>query len=36
MVNFSGSAVAGDLVQVRIEGSTSTTLKGREETLVAV
>jgi tRNA-2-methylthio-N6-dimethylallyladenosine synthase len=34
-VNFTGSAAAGDLVQVRIEGSTSTTLRGREATLVA-
>jgi tRNA-2-methylthio-N6-dimethylallyladenosine synthase len=29
-VNFSGTAVAGELVPVRIEGATSTTLKGTE------
>ena len=34
-VNFSGSAEAGDLVDVRIEGSTSTTLRGRATSLVA-
>jgi tRNA-2-methylthio-N6-dimethylallyladenosine synthase len=34
-VNFTGKAAAGDLVQVRIEGSTSTTLRGREAPLVA-
>jgi hypothetical protein len=34
-VNFTGTAAAGDLVSVRIESSTSTTLKGREATLVA-
>jgi tRNA-2-methylthio-N6-dimethylallyladenosine synthase len=34
-VNFSGSARAGDLVDVLIEGSTSTTLRGREASLVA-
>jgi tRNA-2-methylthio-N6-dimethylallyladenosine synthase len=34
-VNFSGSAQAGELVDVVIEGSTSTTLRGREESLVA-
>jgi tRNA-2-methylthio-N6-dimethylallyladenosine synthase len=33
-VNFVGSAAAGDLVHVRIEGSTSTTLRGREAALV--
>ena len=34
-VNFAGSAPAGDLVDVLIEGSTSTTLKGTETALVA-
>jgi len=34
-VNFSGSAQAGDLVQVRIEHATSTTLRGMQATLVA-
>jgi tRNA-2-methylthio-N6-dimethylallyladenosine synthase len=34
-VNFSGSAQAGDLVQVRIEGATSTTLRGMQAALVA-
>jgi tRNA-2-methylthio-N6-dimethylallyladenosine synthase len=34
-VNFSGTAVAGQLVDVLIEGSTSTTLRGREASLVA-
>jgi tRNA-2-methylthio-N6-dimethylallyladenosine synthase len=34
-VNFSGTAVAGDLVPVLIEGSTSTTLRGAELTAVA-
>ena len=34
-VNFAGSGAAGDLVQVLIEGSTSTTLRGREPALVA-
>jgi hypothetical protein len=33
-VNFVGSAAAGDLVHDRIEGSTSTTLRGREADLV--
>jgi hypothetical protein len=28
-VNFSGSADAGELVDVVVEGSTSTTLRGR-------
>jgi tRNA-2-methylthio-N6-dimethylallyladenosine synthase len=28
-VNFTGTAEAGDLVEVLIEGSTSTTLRGR-------
>ena len=34
-VNFRGSAHAGDLVAVRIEAATSTTLKGRQSALVA-
>jgi tRNA-2-methylthio-N6-dimethylallyladenosine synthase len=34
-VNFAGSARAGSLTHVRIEGSTSTTLRGREAALVA-
>jgi tRNA-2-methylthio-N6-dimethylallyladenosine synthase len=34
-VNFTGTAVAGDLVEVEIESATSTTLKGRETSLVA-
>jgi tRNA-2-methylthio-N6-dimethylallyladenosine synthase len=34
-VNFVGNAAAGDLVAVEIEGSTSTTLRGREVSLVA-
>jgi tRNA-2-methylthio-N6-dimethylallyladenosine synthase len=34
-VNFAGSAVPGALVQVLIEGATSTTLRGREQALVA-
>jgi tRNA-2-methylthio-N6-dimethylallyladenosine synthase len=34
-VNFSGSARAGELVQVRIEGATSTTLRGTQAALVA-
>jgi tRNA-2-methylthio-N6-dimethylallyladenosine synthase len=34
-VNFSGTAAAGELVDVLIEGSTSTTLRGREASLVA-
>jgi tRNA-2-methylthio-N6-dimethylallyladenosine synthase len=33
-VNFAGAAVAGELVDVRIEHATSTTLGGREEALV--
>ncbi len=33
-VNFAGSAGPGDLVSVAIEGATSTTLRGREATLV--
>jgi len=35
-VNFVGSAPVGALVAVEIESSTSTTLKGRETTLVGV
>src|SRR5689334_3689366 len=34
-VNFVGDAAAGGLVQVLIEGATSTTLRGRQESLVA-
>ncbi len=34
-VNFTGSASAGDLVEVRIEGATSTTLRGVELAAVA-
>src|SRR6187200_2121209 len=34
-VNFTGTAAAGDLAKVTIEGSTSTTLRGREASLVA-
>jgi tRNA-2-methylthio-N6-dimethylallyladenosine synthase len=34
-VNFTGTAAAGDLVPVQIEGATSTTLRGRETSLVA-
>ena len=34
-VNFTGTATAGDLVHVTIEGSTSTTLRGRVASLVA-
>ena len=34
-VNFSGPAQAGELVQVRIEGATSTTLRGTQAALVA-
>jgi hypothetical protein len=35
MVNFHGAAEPGDLVPVQIESATSTTLKGRERSLVA-
>ncbi len=35
-VNFTGDAAAGELVEVRIEHATSTTLRGRQEALVAV
>ena len=35
-VNFSGNASAGELVDVRIEAATSTTLKGTQEALVPV
>jgi tRNA-2-methylthio-N6-dimethylallyladenosine synthase len=34
-VNFTGDAVAGELVPVRIEGATSTTLRGSQHALVA-
>jgi tRNA-2-methylthio-N6-dimethylallyladenosine synthase len=34
-VNFAGAGAPGDLVPVRISGSTSTTLKGTQEALVA-
>lgn len=34
-VNFSGDAVAGDLVDVLVEDATSTTLRGRMASLVA-
>ena len=34
-VNFSGSAQSGELVPVRIVASTSTTLRGSQEALVA-
>jgi tRNA-2-methylthio-N6-dimethylallyladenosine synthase len=34
-VNFSGRAKAGELVEVRIEGATSTTLKGTQLAAVA-
>ena len=34
-VNFSGSSMPGELVDVRIEGATSTTLKGTELAAVA-
>ena len=35
MVNFNGSAAAGELVDVRIDGATSTTLRGVERATVA-
>jgi tRNA-2-methylthio-N6-dimethylallyladenosine synthase len=35
-VNFAGSSLPGELVDVAIEGSTSTTLRGRAAALVAV
>ena len=35
-VNFSGSAQAGELVDVRIDGATSTTLSGHQATLATV
>jgi tRNA-2-methylthio-N6-dimethylallyladenosine synthase len=35
-VNFTGDAAAGELVQVVIVGATSTTLRGKQEALVAV
>ena len=34
-VNFSGNAALGDLVEVRIEGATSTTLRGVQAVPVA-
>jgi tRNA-2-methylthio-N6-dimethylallyladenosine synthase len=34
-VNFTGSASAGDLVDVRIDGATSTTLRGTQEAAAA-
>ena len=34
-VNFTGSATPGELVDVVVEGSTSTTLRGRERTAIA-
>jgi tRNA-2-methylthio-N6-dimethylallyladenosine synthase len=34
-VNFAGAAAVGELVDVLIDGSTSTTLRGREASLVA-
>jgi hypothetical protein len=34
-VNFAGRARAGELVDVVIEAATSTTLRGREASLVA-
>ncbi len=34
-VNFSGVALAGELVHVQIHGATSTTLKGAQVALVA-
>jgi tRNA-2-methylthio-N6-dimethylallyladenosine synthase len=34
-VNFAGAALPGDLVEVMVEGSTSTTLRGRELALAA-
>ena len=34
-VNFAGTSAAGELVDVRIEGATSTTLKGTELAAVA-
>jgi hypothetical protein len=34
-VNFQGTARAGQLAAVRIEGATSTTLRGTETALVA-
>jgi tRNA-2-methylthio-N6-dimethylallyladenosine synthase len=34
-VNFAGAAAAGDLVDVRIKGATSTTLRGDQLTAAA-
>ena len=36
MVNFTGSAEPGDLVRVRIDSATSTTLRGAQDALIAV
>ena len=36
MVNFTGSAAPGDLVRVRIDSATSTTLRGAQDALIAV
>jgi hypothetical protein len=35
-VNFTGTAAAGELVEVRIEQATSTTLRGTQDALVPV
>ena len=34
-MNFTGAATAGELVSVRIDGSTSTTLRGEQVVLAA-
>jgi hypothetical protein len=34
-VNFSGTALPGEVVNVVVDAATSTTLRGREATLVA-
>jgi hypothetical protein len=34
-VNFTGAAAPGDLVEVRIDGATSTTLRGTQAVPVA-
>jgi hypothetical protein len=36
MVNFTGQAQAGELVDVLIESATSTTLRGVQDALIAV
>ncbi len=36
MVNFTGSAAPGDVVRVRIDSATSTTLRGEQDALIAV